>query len=54
MKAAEKGHRDVADALINLNAELNLQNSVRSTFLCNHSKSNFRLINQHDSLPICL
>ena len=31
MKAAEKGHERVAEMLINLNAELNLQNSVRST-----------------------
>ena len=54
MKAAEKGHRDVADALINLNAELNLQNSVRTTFLCTHSKSYFQLITQHDFSPICL
>ena len=31
MKAAEKGHEKVAEQLIALNAELNLQNSVRST-----------------------
>ena len=29
MKAAEKGHEKVAEALIDLNAELNLQNSLR-------------------------
>jgi hypothetical protein len=28
MKAAEKGHEKIVDALINLNAQLNLQNSV--------------------------
>ena len=41
MKAAEKGHRDVADALINLNAELNLQNSVRSNLSTGYLKSYF-------------
>jgi uncharacterized protein with ParB-like and HNH nuclease domain len=34
MKAAEKGHEKVAEALIDLNAELNLQNSVRTNFFC--------------------
>jgi hypothetical protein len=28
MKAAEKGHEKIVDALINLDAQLNLQNSV--------------------------
>jgi hypothetical protein len=37
MKAAEKGHEKIVDALINLDAQLNLQNSVSLDFDLNEA-----------------
>jgi hypothetical protein len=47
MKAAEKGHEKVAEQLIALNAELNLQNSVRSTHNFSFIVFHFYFANYH-------
>lgn len=46
MKAAEKGHEKIVDALINLDAQLNLQNSVSlgtDLYIAYHSNLKFNL-----------